>query len=126
LPLQLDQRTGQTLKELVGYHIQVLLRPQFRDLIPNDRVYLSTFHLFEYVLGLVVVNLTNGQNYWPTFLAARNRLHESPSHLLDAQIARNDVPLLKVGFFEGSLDQLKQAKTKLDQKLENYSWEVLN
>jgi hypothetical protein len=124
MPLHRNQQTGQVQNELVGYHIQVLLRPQFRDLIANDRDYLSTFHLFEYLLGLVVVNLTNGRNYWPTFLAARGLMGESPSHLLDAQIARNDVPLLKAGFFEGSLDRLKQAKTKLDQHLENYSWEV--
>jgi SIR2-like domain len=118
-------QTGQVLNEVVGFHVQVLLRPQFRDLIPNDRDYLSTFHLFEYLLGLVVVHLTNGRNYWPTFLAARDLLHESPSHLLDEQIARNDVPLLKGGFFDGSLDKLKEAKTVLDQHLEKYGSEIL-
>jgi hypothetical protein len=124
-PLRQDPRTGKAQKVILGYHVHQLLRPHFRDLIPNDPDYISTFHLFEYILGLVIVNLKHGGAYWPTWFAARGLMGESPSQLLDAEIARNDVPLLKAGFFDGSLDRLKEAKTALDKHLDSYALEEL-
>jgi hypothetical protein len=122
---QRDERTGTARDEFLGYHIHLLLRPHFRDIIPSDHDYLATFHLFEYILALVVADLRNGGAYWPTWFAAGARfVKEGPSQLIDAEIARNDVPLVKAGFFKGSLERLKSIKPSLDEKLAQYALET--
>jgi hypothetical protein len=115
-----SQQTGQADDDLfLGYHVQLLLRPHFQELIPDDRDYVSTFHLFEYILGLVISDLSNGSQWWPTWFSLGRIMSESPSDVLDKQIAKlgSDMPLLRAGFFGGSLDRLKEIKTKLDEKL---------
>jgi len=120
---QKDQQTGQATDLFLGYHVQLLLRPHFQELIPDNRDYLSAFHRLEYILALVISDLSNGTRWWPTWLSHRSHIAESPSRLIDEEIAKlgSDMPLLKAGFFGGSADRLKEMKTKLDENLTKFS-----
>jgi hypothetical protein len=106
----------------LGYHLQSFLRPNLRDLIPDDRDYLPVFNRFEYLLGLVISHLTNGRNWWPAWFphtTAYRFGNSLPSTEMNNEIKKlgGDMPLLKAGFFGSSLERLKEIKAGLDTKL---------
>jgi hypothetical protein len=108
----------------VSDHLYAKLRAPLREFLPRDEDYQDAFDRFEYLLGLVHADL----NRWEVeagwrgpvgcFAWRRSRFYQEyrTAQKIGAEIEAEGMnsPLLKAGLFDGSLDQLKTAKSKFD------------
>lgn len=123
-----DPTTGRVdsrRSEDIGYSIQRILRPHLEELIADEQEYVTIFHSFEYLLGLVISDLSNGSHWWPAYFARSAFYMQShPIKVMDEEIATQgaNLPLLRAGMFGGSLDRLAVAKAALDEHLGKMGW----
>jgi len=108
----------------VSDHLFNKLRGPLREFLPQDEDYQDAFDRFEFLLGLVHADLNRREvegGWWGPLgcFAWRGRdFHQEGrvSQKIGAEIETAGAfwPLLQVGLFGGSLQQLKTAKTKFD------------
>jgi hypothetical protein len=108
----------------VNLHLFDKLRGPLREFLPRNEDFEDVFDRFEYLLGLVIAEARRQdfEGGWsgPVGCFAWRGIHANQagrtSRKLDAEIEAEgaDWPLLKEGFFGGSLAQLKLAKGKFD------------
>jgi hypothetical protein len=108
----------------VSCHLFTKLRGPLREFLPREEDYEDVFDRFEYLLGLVNADLTQREidgGWWgPVGCFAWRGIHVNQagrtSQKIGAEIEAEgpDWPLLKEGFFSGSLARLKSAKAKFD------------
>jgi hypothetical protein len=126
----MEKNVGHLLPGLDRHHTPVSdhlfdkLRGPLREFLPRDDDYQDAFDRFEYLLGLVHADLNRWEvenGWWGPFgcFAWRGRHFDQEGHTsqkIAAEIEAEGAgwPLLKAGFFDGSLEQLKTAKTKFD------------
>jgi hypothetical protein len=105
-----------------------ILKPYFKDLIPNENEFDDIYDVFEYLLSLYFLLLTNsilgdwapvGQYQWRS-----NRLPMNNSSLLkefleSAEKRKSDWIPIKQGMFDGDYNIYLDLKTRLDKFLSN-------
>lgn len=107
-------------------YLAEVLRPTFKELVPNDKEYEDLFDRFEFLFDLVHADLYERQeglgDVWAplgrfTWRGRRLRPGEDTPGKVGAEIAKagDAWPLLQVGLFEGSLTRLTEIKSKLDE-----------
>ena len=109
-------------------YFEAKLREPLREYLPRDEDYKSAFDRFEYLLGLVhaserkewYYDSSENKLWGPVgcFGWRRNRGIAVWIKMDDEIKAQgSNWPLLKAGLFNGSLEQLKTAKTKFDNHI---------
>lgn len=106
-------------------HLCTVLRPAFRDLLPDDRAYEQTFDRFEYLVSLAYAGVTSGVSEAQPTRAAGGRFvwrnaNVRAGSLFDvvrAEIERAGAQwfLLRRGLFSGSMERLLAAKADIDK-----------
>ncbi len=101
------------------------LREPFRELIPDDKEYMINFDKFEYLMSLVHAFLVNkqGQHYWSRggcFI--QRRFAQDSSNVVktiedEIKYQKTEWPLLKIGLFEGNIDELLKTKEAIDEEI---------
>jgi hypothetical protein len=106
-------------KTPISQHLEALLREPFRDLLPDERVYMETFDLFEYLLAMTYMDQTDNLGWAPVgCFAWRYEFDESaPANTVAREIDKigEEWPLLKAGMFGNSLARARAVKSALDQ-----------
>jgi hypothetical protein len=107
-----------------------VLRPSFREVIPEDALYDKAFDLFEYLYALVHADLSlklGGDVWGPLGRFGWKDLRDGAKHIF-AVVQRaidslgENWPPLKVGLFDGSLERLQTIKGKFDQRIAGLRW----
>jgi hypothetical protein len=86
------------------------LRPLVADLVPDDDAFIRLFDRFEYLLGLVYVDLT--KTAWgPTGRFAADQYGTGADQLIEAEITQAGAAWapLAAGFFGGSSERLEES-----------------
>lgn len=114
----------------VSDHLFKELQCLFSGYIPEQGDYENTFDRFEYFLGLVHADLNRNEwqdGWWGPvgrFIWRGRHSGVSVAEQIGTELeaAGSSWPLLKAGFFSGSLDQAKTAKTKFDVHLSHIGY----
>jgi hypothetical protein len=107
-------------------YLHDVLRPAFKELVPNDEEYDDLFDRFEYIQNLVYSDLYEKQQGHGRVRAPLGRFFWRGPHLrpgedilerVGAEIAKmgDTWTLLQAGLFDGSLARLTEIKGKLDE-----------
>ncbi len=111
-------------KTPLSRYLESRLRTVLVDLIPGDHEYVASFERFEYLASLVCQDV-GGHYFAPGSYMWRNR---STNNWLPNVVAKeleaqgSQWPLLKIGLFGGSLNQLQGAKNAVDEVSRRISW----
>lgn len=117
------------LKTPLSSHINKVLRPYFKELIPNSQDYNDYFDLFEYILGWYYLCFYNkvlgdwvpyGQYKWRSLSALRKDNSIFHEFFFDADIQKNGWAPIKDGLFHGYYEKYKEIKEKMDKYLNGF------
>ena len=98
--------------------------------LPDDKKYEEFFDIFEYLAGLIYLDVLNkdrgstiGRFAWKRGTPfTRGRLPQSIEDFVENGLKQGDAwPLLKAGFFNGSIDRFKEYREVYDSFLERIS-----
>jgi hypothetical protein len=106
----------------VSNHVSDLLRPLLRDYLPDNEAYEESFDIFEYLLALTYADLVKGSWVPIGRFAYRYRFVDNNRNpvvqFFGAGLSRGtEWELLKAGFFNGSVDSLKQSMQLVEERL---------
>lgn len=135
----MDQDGGDLFLNAKGHftplseHLYSVLREDFRGLLPKDERYEECFDRFEYLLGLIHVDLSyNDQdpspNGWGPVGAYRWRHRHTPQHRAmvkvenEAAAAGDGWQPLQAGLFGGSYQRFQKVKAAFDSFLVRLQW----
>jgi hypothetical protein len=105
------------------------LRPNLRELIPEDKQYGDVFDYFEYFQSLVTIDLylQNGKDHWIPIgrFGWKNRdygKHISTKISDEIEAEKSNWKPLTLGFFGNSFDRIKAAQEKLIERVNKINW----
>jgi hypothetical protein len=113
----LDRNTGRSGPVRLNFYLQRFFRERFRELILNDKDFQNLFDRFEYLFGLLRMDLSGGWSFW-----SGEYLHRfgsnPPRKLLEEELAAqgDKLPYLRAGMFEGSAAKLADTQAALLEK----------
>ncbi len=120
-------------KTPASVYLNDVLKAPLRPYLPDDSTYENCFDRFEYLIALVSSDISEkfeGKLWMPIgcfgwrgeswrFI---NDDHPIKSFELEIKDMGDNWPPLKVGFFDGSLNRLKEIKLKLDEYVKQQNW----
>jgi len=113
-------------KTPVNQYLFALLREPLREFLPDDVAYERNFDRFEYLLGLVHIDISNNLDWAPTgcFIwrnwreAAQTRV--AGAMRAEAKAAGKDWPPLVAGLFHRSMERFNEVQDAYDKFVANY------
>lgn len=109
-------------------HLYEVLRNFLKDSLPDEAQYQKCFDRFEYLYALVWIDVAlkpGGLDFTPMgSFVWRYRHSNSLMEEIDMEIdnAGKEWPLLKTGFFDRSVERVKEIKANLDARIRKSSW----
>jgi len=111
-------------------HLYEVLREPLRAFLPDDVRYQESFDRYEYLFALVHADLRQKQrdDVWgPVGCFGWRSGHRRDGGVikqieLEAKDYGSNWPLLKSGFFEGSLERFLSIKTAFDERIAKLGW----
>jgi hypothetical protein len=120
------------LKKLtpISYRLYDILREPLRDFLADDFKYQKYFDKFEYLMALIHADIRKeqGRNPWgPEGCFSWRYRHSSGYNVFDdieaeAEKDGEKWPLLREGFFGGSLSRFKLVKSEYDGYISTQRW----
>ena len=108
----------------LSQYLDLTLRPLFADLIPADEDYTDAFDRFEYLASLVHADLHLQGSSRAVFAGGcfiwRGQIQRIVKREIDE--AQEKWPPLKAGLFAGSVERLREVKSKVDHAAAQASW----
>ena len=110
----------------ISMHLFKVLREPLRDILPQDVDYQKCFDRFEYLLGLAYVDLyektDEGYYLGPVGNFGWNHKYDPSNSIMakvEHEISENgeNLPLLNVGLFDGSIERIKKVKDEFDKSI---------
>lgn len=108
-------------------HIFDVMRESLQSYLPDDRDYQTTFDIFEYLLGLTYIDLTDGD--WGPVGCFRWRYGRFQSDyppiekFIEHGLSQGTAwALLQAGLFGGSVKRLESVRTKYNNFLAKIPW----
>lgn len=114
----------------VSSYLFEVLREPLREILPQDVDYQKCFERFEYLLGLIYVDLNekNDKGYYrgPVGNFWRKNRYDSANSIMskvEHEISENgeNLPLLNIGLFDGSIERIQEVKTEYDKHISKVS-----
>ena len=114
----------------INDYLYSCMREIVKTYLPDDKKYEEFFDIFEYLAGLIYLDISDrdtgstiGRFAWKRGTPfARGRLPQSIEVFLENGLKQGDTwPLLKAGFFNGSIDRFKEYREVYDSFLERIS-----
>lgn len=121
----MDERVGWLLPNMERHHtplsdyILEILRPYLNDFLPDEMQYKKLFDKFEYLLALIVADLTGnwgppGAFVWRDRSRLENGVVDQTKKEVEAM--GEEWPLFKLGVFGGSIDRFNKISKLLDEE----------
>ena len=124
-----------TLHTPVSDYLHSYMREIVNTYLPDDKKYEEFFDIFEYFIGLIYLDITNegtsiestgstiGRFTWKRGTPfKRERLPQSIERFIENSLNQgNKWPLLKVGFFNGSIERFEKCREAYESLLKEIS-----
>lgn len=129
--LVLDEAAAPILGRRLSWHLTPNsgLRESLRELLPRDEQFRQAFDRFEYLLGLVHVDLqiqAKSSRWGPIGVFSGSRAGDQPEIALavraEARAAGGSWEPLRAGLFDGSIERFTQAEADYLAYLDRYGW----
>ena len=104
-----------------------VLREQLQPYVPDDDKYKEKFDIFEYLLGLTYMDIIE-DNWGPVgcfrwrYGRFKDRINPFDEFFKEGIQQGANWKLLTDGFFGGSVEQIKNVKSKYDDFLKRFNW----
>jgi hypothetical protein len=120
---------GANLKTPLSTHVNQILRPYLKELIPNNQEYNVLFDIFEYILGWYYLYINKevlgdwvpyGQYKWRSLSGLRKTNSLFHDFFFEGDIQQDGWQPIRDGMFQGHFGKYKEIKERMDKFLNGF------